>query len=196
MHPTEIHFLEVSKRLAMVGVQVAQAYNQEQAKLNLDAVLSPDRLSSEEGTTESIETLETLRELTQAHKDAYDQFMLTAMSELRAVLEAMPPDIQLEHKSHLASSVNWQLAAQAEFYANRATWIGAAEAICNLIQSRRATCVFTDAGVDFVDDVDLIQFSRLLEKIEETHQVEVSAFQERVSRLNKALSVIGERAQS
>jgi hypothetical protein len=122
--------------------------------------------------------------------------MLTAMSELKAVLEAMPPDIQLEQVSHLASSVNWQLAAQAEFYANRATWIGAAEAICSLIQSRRATCVFTDAGVDFLDDADLIQFSRLLEKIEDTHQIEVSAFQERESRLNKALSVIGERAQS
>lgn len=50
MHPAEIKFIEVSKRFAVVGLQAAQAYNAEQAKLQLEQVLSPDRLSSTEGT--------------------------------------------------------------------------------------------------------------------------------------------------
>lgn len=87
--------------------------------------------------------------------------------------------------------MNWHLNAQSEFYANRERWTAAATAICELIENRRSTCVFSEAGVDFADDADLAMFEELLELVGETHQLEVKQLQERAARFARSAAVLG-----
>lgn len=191
MHAAELKFVELAKRFATLGVQVAQAYNQEQSKLELDLVLTQERLSSSEGTRESRRVLTQLRQLTEAHKQAYQKVVVAATAELTAAIAEMPTETQSERHTGLVSSINWQLNAQADFYATRERWMDAAEAICELIDARRATCTFSEAGVDFAADEDLAQFSRLLTAIEQAHHEEVAALKERLERLGRAASQLG-----
>ncbi len=191
MHPAELKFIELAKRFATVGVQAAQAYNQEQAKLKLDLVLTQERLSSADGTRESQHVLMQLRQLTEAHKQAYRKVVVAATSELTAAIAEMPTELQSERHAGLVASINWQLSAQADFYATRERWIDAADGICQLIESRRGTCTFSEAGVDFEADEDLARFSEYLTAIEQAHLAEVAALKDRLERLGKAASLLG-----
>lgn len=174
-------------------MQTAQAYHQEQAGLKLDLVLSQARLSTTEGTHESQRMIAHLRQLTEAHKQAYKLVVLNAASEITAAIAEMPSEKQSKHHTGLVTSVNWQLQAQAHFYATREKWIDAAEEICELIASKRETCTFSDAGVNFEEDADLLRFSELLGVIEHAHLTEVEALRERLERLAQTLSALGIR---
>lgn len=63
MHPADTKFIGLARRFAAVGVQAAQAYNQEQAKLQLqlELVLSQEQLSSHTGMQLSLATTSTLK---------------------------------------------------------------------------------------------------------------------------------------
>lgn len=191
MHPTEIRFLDVARRYTAVGVQAAKIYNNEQAKLNLGQILGLKHLGTQEGTRESLSVLEQLRELTQLHKQMYTRHVLAASDEISAAIKEMPSSIQKKYENGFISSLNWQISAQAEFYVNRERWIEAAEKICRLVESRRASCVFSDAGIGFEDDADVETFSAALAVIEEIHRIEVAAANERMQRLAKSLTILG-----
>lgn len=191
MQHTDLRLVEVAKRFVTVGFQAAQAYEQEQAKLKLGEVLSPVRLCTVEGTRASLTALTHLRQLTDVHKKVFAKVAIAASGEFAAVLAELPEEAREERQIEIVVSVNKSLNAQADFYANRVRWIDAAENICRLIESRRETCTFTDAGVDFADDEDLASFGELLDVIEETHQIEVSAVQERVARVAVSMALLG-----
>ena len=191
MHPAELRFLEIAQRFATVGIQAAQAYNQEQGRLDLDHVLTQERLATPEGTQQSLQTLAQLRRLTAAHREAHSTFVLAASSELAAALAQLPPEMQSERQAGLVDSINWQLNAQAEFYATRERWTTAAEAVCRLVDERRASCTFDAAGVDFADDADAGRFVELLGVIEDAHRSEVEALKERLTRLGQSAAALG-----
>lgn len=191
MHPAEVQFIAVAKRYAGVGMQAAKAFNDVQAKLQLELVLSQERLASTQGTAESVAALERLSDLTRVHKEAFAKVVLTSSSALAAALAAMPEHLQEEHRSRLVATVNWQLRAQSEFYSNRERWIAAATQICNLIESRRESATFSDEGVDFSNDEDLDRILSLMAVIKETHQLEVAQLNERLSRLARSAIILG-----
>ena len=191
MQHTDPRLVEVAKRFVTVGFQAAQAYEQEQAKLELGEVLSPLRLCTVEGTNASLTALNHLRQLTDVHKKVFAKVALAASAEFAALLAELPEEAREERQIEMVASVNKSLSAQASFYENRVRWIDAAENICRLIDSCRETCTFTDAGVDFADDEDLASFSELLDVIEETHQIEVAAMQERVARVAVSMALLG-----
>lgn len=187
-------FIEIAKRSAIVGMHAAQAYHAEQAKLQLELVLSPGRLVSPEGTQLSLAALEQLAALTSAHRAAFEHVVLSASSELAGALGDLPTNLQEEYRTGLVRSVNWQLAAQGSFYRNRERWIVAAREICELVDGRRDTSSFSDDGmVSFADDADFERFQSLMEVIEEVHQSEVESMNERMDRLAKSASVLGLR---
>lgn len=193
MHPAEIQFINIAQRYALVGMQAAQAFNAEQVKLQLELVLSQERLASTPGTAESLAALERLAALTRAHKEAFAKVVLASSSELSSALAEMPENIREEYRAQIVTAVNWQLNAQSEFYTNRERWIAAAQAICSLVESCRETASFGEAGVDFVHDADLDRFLSLMATIEETHQIEVALLNERLSRLAQSATVLGIR---
>lgn len=174
-------------------MHAAQAFNNEQAKLQLDQVLSQGRLATLHGTNQSLAVLEQLVVLTRAHKEAFNKLVIATSSELATALADMPVHLREEYRAKFIETVNWQLNAQSGFYINREKWIAAAFGICKLIESRRQTATFSENGVDFANDEDLVHFSSLLAIIEETHNVEVAQLNERLIRLASSAHALGLR---
>lgn len=193
MHQIEAELVDVAKRLVALSMQAAQAFNIEQSKLQLDLVLSQERLSSTKGTDESLKVLGQLKELTSAHKVAFEKIVLASSAAMSKPLSELPEDLRNECRERLVATVNWHLCAQSDFYANRERWIVAATDICNLIEARRATSQFGEQGVVFADDQDFDAFEALLGVIEEIHQLEVAGLNERLSRIASSASVLGFR---
>lgn len=193
MHQIKAELVEVAKRLVALSMQAAQAFNTEQAKLQLDLVLSQERLSSTKGTEESLKVLGRLQELTTAHKLAFEKIVLASSAAMSKPLSELPEDLRNECRKRLVATVNWHLAAQSDFYANRERWITAATDICNLIEARRATSQFGEQGIVFADDQDFDTFEALLGVIEEIHHLEVAGLNERLSRVASSASVLGFR---
>jgi hypothetical protein len=193
MHQTEVEIVDVAKRLVALSMHAAQAFNIEQSKLQLDLVLSQERLSSTKGTDESLKVLGRLKELTSAHKVAFEKVVLASSAAMSKPLSELPEDLRNECRERLVATVTWHLSAQSDFYANRERWLAAAKDICNLIEARRATCQFGEQGVVFADDQDFDAFEALLGVIEEIHQLEVAGLKERLSRIASSASVLGFR---
>ncbi|SFQ51854.1 hypothetical protein SAMN05216229_1295 [Geopseudomonas sagittaria] len=190
MHELELRFIEVAKRHALVGMQAAKALNDEQDKLQLELVLTPERLASPEGTAQSRATLEQLREFMHIHKAAFEQMALACSTELAGTLAEVPVHLQEEYRAGIVTSINWQLEAQSLLYRNRERWIAAALEICQLIDTCRDAVVFAEEGMGFVNDDDLERFQALFAVIEEIHQLEVAQLSERSQRLVQSLAVL------
>jgi hypothetical protein len=180
----------VARHYTNAAVQISNAYNNEQAKLGLDAVLTPERLQTTEGTRESLAVLAQLRALTDAHKVAFGQYITASTRDINAAVEQLPQPQQDEQRNGMIASINRQLALQAEFYVNRDRWIVAAAGICELIEANRDTVVFSADGIDFEYDEDLEQFTSLLAVIDDIHHVEVAAMEERMACIQRAMTVL------
>lgn len=194
MHELELRFIEVAKRHALVGMQAAKALNDEQDKLQLELVLSQERLSTPEGTAQSLATLAQLSEFMEVHKAAFEQVARSCIAELGGALAELPPPLQEEYRTGMLASIDWQLTAQRLLYRNRERWIAAAEEICRLIDACRDAVVFADDGMGFVDEEDLQRVETLFATIEEVHQFEVAQLHERSQRLTQSMAYLEQAA--
>lgn len=190
MHELELRFIEVAKRHALVGMQAAKALNDEQDKLQLERVLSQERLASPEGTARSRATLEQLREFMHIHKAAFEQMALACSTELARALAEVPEHLREEYRAGVVTSINWQLEAQSLLYRNRERWIAAAMDICQLIDTCRDAVVFAEEGMGFANEDDLERFQALFAVIEEIHQFEVAQLSERSQRLVQSMATL------
>ena len=191
MHTSIQKLINFGRNSVAAAAQISNAFNQAQSALQLENILSQDRLSTIEGTTESLTTLRDLRELTNIHKEAYSKFILSTEKEIAKIMEEMPQDLSNEELVRHTESINWHLNFQQNFYQNRERWTDAAENICNLIMKCRENIEFTEDGIVFMDINDEDEFEKLLNIIEETHQIEVAAQQERLSRIMKSAAILG-----
>ncbi|MNN05709.1 hypothetical protein D3C81_1184770 [compost metagenome] len=190
MHVTELRFIELAKRHALVGMQAAKALNDRQEQLQLERVLSQERLASPEGTVQSRAALEQLSEFMHTHKSAFEQLALACSTELAAALDELPEHRQAEYRAGVIASINAQLEAQSLLYRNRERWITAAMEICQLIDACRDTVVFADDSMGFANEDDLERFQSLFAIIEEVHQFEVAQLNERSQRLAQSLAIL------
>jgi hypothetical protein len=191
MTPTEAALLDIGRRYAGLGMQAAQVLNDAQARLHLEQALSLQRLRTSEGTAQSLEALGEFRRILDAHKEAFRQLALGCSAEFAAALAAAPAEERDANAQALVDTVNWHLEAQRDFYENRERWIEAAVAICNLIESNRATSTLSEAGVRFAKKADREEFSRLIGVIAETHRRELDQMAERRERLARAAAALG-----
>lgn len=76
-------------------------------------------------------------------------------------------------------------------YEGRLRWANAAARLCELIESRRHALIFSEHGVGFQNDDDIDEFNTLLAIIEEVHQSEVAALQERATRFAASTATLG-----
>jgi hypothetical protein len=193
MDPAELQYLQTAQRFAVVGMQAAQAYQQEQHKLQLEDVLTRERLCTPEGTLASLAALQRLHELTQAHKEAFRSLMLAFTAELTRVMADMPAGLREACRTRHAATVNWTLQVQGDFYANRERWIEAATGVCRLIELRRPTATFGAEGVVFADEMDYGRLQALMDVIDETHHFEVAQLRLRLDRIAHAAASMGLR---
>jgi hypothetical protein len=190
MSESEAKLIEIGRRYAAIDIQISNAYAAEQAKLQLEIVLTRERLSSEVGTIKSLAAISRIADLTKAHKELFQKVLAAFFSENAGVLAELPEDQKNEQLSGLAETLNWHLRSQSDFYDAREQWIDAAIKICNLIQSCRNTAVFGEA-VQFANDEEFDEFERQMARIEDAHQREVTLMNEKVERLTKSLAVLG-----
>jgi uncharacterized protein YukE len=183
--------IQIARRYAQLGMQVAKAYHQRQAELELDKVLMPERLSTPAGTAASIATLEELRELTATHRQAYQKLMVAFAGEMAKALEALPEAVRDAERDRIVPLLEWQFNAQREFYENRARWIAAAQEVCELIDERRAKLTFTDDGVLFEADDDLDRFQALMSSLDEMQQRETEQLAQRIERMKRSAAALG-----
>ena len=191
MHPSVDQFISIANRYAAVGLQATQALNTQQQSLALDQVLSQSRLQTSEGTSDSLAAIEQLRVLTGVHQAAFEKIVVSASSELLSALAQVPEPLQSEYKTGLLQSINWQLSAQSALYEGRFRWANAAARLCELVESRRNELIFSESGADFQNDEDIEEFNTLLGTIEEVHQSEVAALQERATRFAASTAILG-----
>ncbi|KQU78397.1 MULTISPECIES: hypothetical protein [unclassified Rhizobacter] len=191
MTTTEAPLIQIARRYSHIGMQVAKAYHQRQAELELDKVLMPERLSTPDGTATSIATLEELRELTATHRQAYQKLMVAFAGEMAKALEELPEAVRDAERDRIVPMLEWQFNAQREFYENRDRWIAAAEQVCELIDERRAKLTFTDDGVLFEADDDLDRFQALMGSLDEMQQREVEQLAQRIERMKRSAAALG-----
>ena len=191
MTPNEGHLIQLAKQIGAIGLQAANAYNEAQARLNLELVITLARLETTDGTNDSLATLAKLTELNIAHKDAYATFMTAAVGQLATASAELPGSLADEYRDGIVNSVNWNLAAQAKFYTLREEWIEKAVAICHLVESRRSSISFGASTITFNDDADLASFQALVARVDEIHELEVCQAAERMARLSKSIATLG-----
>lgn len=194
MDAAETRIIHLAQQIAQLGAQGAKAYNDAQAELQLEWVLAPIRLSSVEGTRESLAALERLSELTAAHKEMFAKFTAAATAQLLAAIQELPTDRAQEYQASIASSINRNLEAQARFYGQRSEWTATATRICQLVDIHRPAIEFREGELLFSDDAVLEEFVGLVSRADELHQLEVAQSAERVARLSQSLAVLGLRA--
>lgn len=83
-------FIALASRYAAVGLQAAQALNEQQHSLGLDQVLSQSRLQTSAGTAVSTRAIEQLRSLINAQKEAFERILVSASAELLAAVSEVP----------------------------------------------------------------------------------------------------------
>lgn len=190
-HPTEFKILEIAKRYLLISLQANQAYQVQQHALELDSLLTQERLQTAAGTAVSLDILASLAKLTQAHKAAFQAVVLASSSEIASATAELPDHLRAQYNAKFLESTQWQLDAQSRFYANREHWITTAVEICSLIEARRATSTFSDNGVDFHDEDDFILFDALMTRLNDAHIVEVEAYEVRRERMRASMEVLG-----
>jgi hypothetical protein len=191
MDAAEIRIIHLAQQIAQVGAQGAKAYNDAQAELRLEWVLAPIRLGSVEGTRESLAALERLSQVTAAHKEMFAKFSAAATAQLLAAIKELPADRAQEYQASIASSINWNMEAQARFYAQRSEWITVAIRICQLVDIHRRAIEFREGELLFSDDAALEEFVGLVSRADELHQLEVAQTAQRIARLSQSLAVLG-----
>ncbi|MCE1180846.1 MAG: hypothetical protein LWW81_00835 [Rhodocyclales bacterium] len=172
MNRAEVYYLELAKRFAAVAGQFSQAFVQAHTRLDMGAILTPARLSNSEGTRLSLLALAEMKKLNHSHQASYHKFLLSYAKEMSAAMEALPASIAGAYRQAMTSQVNHELHMQNQFQHAREHWIEAAEAICQLIESRRTSCVFSEAGIHFPKKEDRQGFSDLLAIIKDSYRIE------------------------
>jgi len=187
---TELQFLEISKRVIAISVQAANAYAAEQAKLEPERILSPQRLTSAAGTLASLADIDQLAALTAAHKQLCEQIITASSAEYASVINTLPAAERQARTTEHADRLTWLLHSQSAFYAAREQWLDAARNICALMQSCRDTAVFSDT-VQFANDDEYDRFEAEMARIEAAHQEEVRIMNDKAGRMQAAMAGLG-----
>lgn len=187
----EVKLLDMGRRYMLLGAQLSQKMNEEQSRLNLEQVLSIDRLKSEAGIAESKDAIEALQRLTNTYQQAFASFIQAYAEESGQLLEEMPEEIKRELSVSLLAKFDWHIKAQGEFLVHRHRWITAARAVCELVESRFASIVFTNEGIFFNSDNDIAQFNALLETVNDVYRNETALLNARIDRIKQLGSVFG-----
>ncbi len=182
--------MHVARLYMNAAVQISNAYNAEQARLEVNDVLMPARLATSEGAAQSLATIEQLRSLTLVHKEAFGRFIVDFARDMNAALEKLPETQRAEQQNGLLASLNRQLALQGSFYANRHRWLDAAAGMFKLVDDHREMISFTSAGIEIEDDELLDRFNALAAVVEKIHHIETAALQERMECIRQGMAVL------
>jgi len=188
LETAEVHLARLSLQMAATAMQAAVAYNQAQAALDLENVLSGERLTSQHGRAESRQTVVALAELTKQHKAMFSNFMTKATSQMVAATGELPPEKRDRLAEQWLASVNWNLSMQSQFYEGRERWIAAASEALTLANQHEEQLWLEDGQLVLSSDTLLTDLLALVEIMDNVRENEVAMFAERQARIAAAAS--------
>jgi hypothetical protein len=174
------------------GLALSQAYAARQNALELEEVITPERLTSMQGVQTSLATIDALEALVAEYRTLAQNWLVEASRQMAAVLEEQPEERRLEFSEGWMSSLQTQMQHQHQSQQARAEWIDAARTIFTM--ARRAREADPDAeGSWFLDEGDWDEFDRQCERIDAAAAVEVKLQEELAVRLRAGMEQLQPR---
>jgi hypothetical protein len=166
MHlPPQQALVQLMLQLQRNGLALSQAYAARQTALELEKVVSVERLSSMDGVNTSLAAIDALEALVAEHRVLVQQWLVEATRQLVPVLEEHPEDQRREISDGLMASLQAQMEHQHLSLQARAEWIDAARTIFRL--ARRARELDPDVAHSlFADDADFDEAERQGERMD------------------------------
>jgi hypothetical protein len=166
MHiPPQQALVQLMLQLQSNGLALSQAYAARQTALELEKVVTVERLSSMDGVQTSLAAIDALEALVAEHRTLVQQWLVEATRQLVPVLEEHPEDQRKEISEGLASALQAQMEHQHLSLQARGEWIAAARTIFGLAGRARALDPHVERSL-FADEADFEEAERQGERMD------------------------------
>jgi hypothetical protein len=184
--PPQQALVQLMLQLQSNGLALSQAYAARQTALELEKVVTVERLSSMHGVQTSLAVLDALEALVAEHRVLVQQWLVEATRLLVPVLEEHPADQRQEISDGLTSALQAQMEHQHLSLQARAEWIDAARTIFRLAGRARER----DPGAAqalFADDADFDEAERQGERMDAAAATELRLQEALAARMRARL---------
>jgi hypothetical protein len=163
--PPQQALVQLMLQLQSNGLALSQAYAARQTALQLEKVVTVERLSSMDGVQTSLAAIDALEALVAEHRALVQKWLIEATRQLVPVLEEHPEDQRQEISAGLQSALQVQMEHQHLSLQARGEWIAAARTI--FVLARRARELDPDVERSlFADEADFDEAERQGERMD------------------------------
>ena len=184
--PPQQALIQLMLQLQRNGLALSQAYAARQTALELEKVVTVERLSSMEGVATSLAVIAALEALVEEHRMLVQQWLVEATRQLVPVLEEHPEDQRQDISEGLKSALQAQMQHQHLSLQARAEWIGAARSIFRLAQRAREADPRAERGL-FAGEDDFDEAERQGERMDAASAAEHRLQEELAARMRARL---------
>jgi hypothetical protein len=157
--PPQQALIQLMLQLQRNGLALSQAYAARQTALELEKVVTVERLSSMAGVQTSLAVIDALEALVAEHRALVQRWLVEATRQLVPVLEAHPQDQRREISEGLAAALQAQMEHQHLSLQARGEWIAAARTIFGLARRARELDPDVERSL-FADEADFDEAGR------------------------------------
>ncbi|CAH0278451.1 hypothetical protein SRABI118_03702 [Massilia sp. Bi118] len=168
------------------GLALSQAYAARQTALELEKVVTVERLSSMEGVATSLAVIAALEALVEEHRKLVRQWLVEATRQLVPVLEEHPEDQRKDISDGLMAALQAQMQHQHLSLQARGEWIDAARSIFRLAQRARELDPRVERSL-FANEDDFEEAERQGERMDAASAAEHRLQEELAARMRARL---------
>ena len=187
MHlPPQQALIQLMLQLQRNGLALSQACAARQTALELEKVVTVERLSSMEGVATSLAVIAALEALVEEHRKLVQQWLVEATRQLVPVLEEHPEDQRKEISDGLMAALQAQMQHQHLSLQARGEWIDAARTIFRLAQRARERDPRVERSL-FANEDDFEEAERQGERMDAASAAEHRLQEELAARMRARL---------
>jgi hypothetical protein len=190
--PPQQALIQLMLQLQRNGLALSQAYAARQTALELEKVVTVERLSSMEGVHTSLAVIAALEALVEEHRVLVQQWLVEATRQLVPVLEEHPEDQRAAISEGLMAALQAQMQHQHLSLQARGEWIAAARTIFWLAQRARELDPQAERSL-FADEADFIEAERQGERMDAASAAEHRLLEELAARMRARLEQVQPR---
>lgn len=184
--PPRQALIQLMLQLQRNGLALSQAYAARQTALELEKVVTVERLSSMAGVATSLAVIAALEALVEEHRQLVQQWLVEATRQLVPVLEEHPEDQRKEISEGLKSALQAQMQHQHLSLQARGEWMDAARSIFQLAQRARELDPRVERSL-FANEDDFEEAERQGERMDAASAAEHRLQEELAARMRARL---------
>ncbi|WP_230027647.1 hypothetical protein [Massilia sp. Bi118] len=184
--PPRQALIQLMLQLQRNGLALSQAYAARQTALELEKVVTVERLSSMEGVATSLAVIAALEALVEEHRKLVRQWLVEATRQLVPVLEEHPEDQRKDISDGLMAALQAQMQHQHLSLQARGEWIDAARSIFRLAQRARELDPRVERSL-FANEDDFEEAERQGERMDAASAAEHRLQEELAARMRARL---------